>query len=169
MTASATTTTTTSPLSEKVTCRIREEEVIAAQKGWGNGIVEIGAAKDPIQAAKAHIDKFYAFDSSGVLFKPTLAAKVQFRTTKAAALSYFVGGEIAEDGGFALTPFVKVRWENEGIIIQQTTALAMGNYFFTNQQGDEIKVEFSFSYIKDDAGQLKITLHHSSVPYNPAQ
>lgn len=138
----------------------------AAQIAWGNGIIAIGAATNYQQAARAHLNQFYAFDTHTVLFKPTQASKVQFRGSKEAALSYFVGGCYEEDRGFALTPFIKVRWENSGIIIHQGTALAMGNYYFTNAQEQEIKVEFSFAYIKDAQGQLKIHLHHSSMPYH---
>jgi len=28
-------------------------------------------------------------------------------------------------------------------------------------------VEYSFGYIKDEDGNLKIALHHSSLPYSP--
>ena len=45
-------------------------------------------------------------------------------------------------------------------------AIAMGNYFFTDLQGNEAKVEYTFGY-KFIGGQLKIDLHHSSFPYNP--
>ena len=55
---------------------ITTEEVEAAQAAWGNGIVEIGKAEDPKQAAIAHIDKFYGFDMGSVLFKPTLASEI---------------------------------------------------------------------------------------------
>ena len=48
----------------------------------------------------------------------------------------------------------------------ETTALAMGNYFFTATKGDVIKVEYTFGYIKDGDGALRIILHHSSIPYS---
>ncbi|ESP94380.1 hypothetical protein [Pseudoalteromonas luteoviolacea] len=140
-------------------------EVEAAQKGWGEGIVKIGQAKDPRKAAIKHLDRFYAFDYGQVLFKPTLASVDQFRGTKKEALSYFVGQDLAEDKGFALAPYVKVRWENEGIITDGDSAISMGNYYFTNKKGEEIKVEYSFAYIKDKEGNVKINLHHSSLPF----
>ncbi len=146
---------------------ITTTEVEAAQKGWGEGIVKIGKAKDARKAALQHLDQFYGFDQGQVLFKPTLASVDQFRGTKKEALSYFIGQDLAEDKGFALAPYTKVRWENEGIITDGNTALAMGNYFFTDTSGKEVKVEFSFGYIKDEAGNLKINLHHSSVPFSP--
>ncbi len=144
---------------------INSKEVEAAQIAWGNGIVSIGKAKDPREAAIEHIDQFYGFDTGMVLFKPTLASADQFRGTKKEALSYFIGQDMAEDNGFALAPYVSVRWENEGIITDGDSALAMGNYYFTDKQGNETKVEYSFGYVKDENGDLKINLHHSSIPY----
>lgn len=148
---------------------ITKAEVEQAQIGWGNGIVEIGAAKDFRAAAIKHLEKFYAFGDETVLFKPTLASVDQFRGTQKEALSYFIGQDLAEDKGFALAPYTKVRWENEGIITDGDTAMAMGNYFFTKTNGQEVKVEFSFGYIKDEDGKLKINLHHSSMPFNPGK
>ena len=120
---------------------ISKSEVEAAQKGWGDGIVKIGQAKDARKAAIAHLDKFYAFDQGQVLFKPTLASVDQFRGSKKEALSYFIGQDLAEDKGFALAPYTNVRWENEGIITDGDSAMAMGNYFFTTTEGEEVKVE----------------------------
>ena len=145
---------------------ITTTEVEAAQRGWGEGIVKIGKAKDPRKAAVKHIDKFYAFDHGQVLFKPTLASADQFRGTKKEALSYFIGQDLAEDKGFALAPYTNVRWENEGIITDGDSALAMGNYFFTDKKGKEVKVEYSFGYVRDEEGNLKINLHHSSLPFS---
>lgn len=146
---------------------ITKAEVQAAQKGWGEGIVKIGKAANAKKAAMAHLEQFYAFDQGTVLFKPTLASVDQFRGTKKEALSYFIGHDLAEDHGFALAPYTKVRWENEGIIVDSDSAMAMGNYYFTKTTGEEVKAEFSFGYIKDDAGNLKINLHHSSMPFVP--
>ena len=145
---------------------ITTQEVEAAQQAWGNGIVTIGKAKDPKKAATYHIDKFYAFDHGTVLFKPTLASVDQFRGTKKEALSYFIGQDLAEDNGFALAPYTNVRWENEGIITDGDSAMAMGNYFFTKTDGDIVKVEYTFGYVKDEDGNLKINLHHSSLPFS---
>ena len=46
-------------------------------------------------------------------------------------------------------------------------ALAMGNYFFTSPEGDEVKVEYTFGYVLDEAGAVRINLHHSSMPAAP--
>ena len=153
---------------------ITAEDVTAAQQAWGEGIVAIGAVSteggDVTAAATDHINTFYAYeDGMEVLFKPTLASEDQFRETFDQALSYFIGTEGTEDGGFALAPYTAVRWENDGTIIdeEQDTAMAMGNYYFTGTDGNETKVEYSFGYERNDAGDLVIVLHHSSLPYSP--
>lgn len=148
---------------------ITAAEVEAAQKAWSDNIVRIGRIHteggDARTAAAEHIRKFYDYDNGPVLFKPTLAREDQFRGTFDEALSYFVGGSIKEDKGFAITPWTKVRWENEGTILKGDSAVAMGNYFFTNTKGEDVKVEYTFAYRKAADGSLKITLHHSSVPF----
>ena len=153
---------------------ITMSEVTAAQKAWGEGIVAIGAAfteKGDYRAlAGDHVRKFYNYtDGATVLFKPTLASEDQFRGDFEEALSYFVGTEGSEDKGFAIAPYTNVRWENEGTVISEdgSMAIAMGNYFFTGTDGNETKVEYSFGYTKDANGDLKIALHHSSLPFSP--
>ena len=113
------------------------------------------------------LDKLYAFEIGSVLFKPTKCAVEQFRPTKLQAISYFIAGEdraCEEDKGFAINPWTKVRFENAGFILEDKRAIAMGNYFFTDLDGNEAKVEYTFGYKAVD-GKLKIDLHHSSFPY----
>lgn len=154
---------------------ITAAEVEAAQQAWGEGIVAIGAVfteeGDYTARAQEHIDTHYAYgDDQTILFKPTLAAEDQFRETTEEALSYFVGTEGTEDGGFAIAPYTAVRWDNNGTVISDdgTMAVAMGNYFFTGTDGNETKVEYSFAYERDAEGDLDIVLHHSSLPFNPS-
>ncbi len=157
----------TSMVSKKT---ITEAEVTTAQKQWGECIVKIGKAdaKDAKAAASNCIDTLYAYDKGGVLFKPTKAAQKQSRMDKQEALSYFVMGNIAEDHGFALQPWSNVRFENAKTITDSDSAIAMGNYYFTDAKTNkEVKVEYTFGYIKDRNGKLKINLHHSSLPYAP--
>ena len=108
---------------------ITEMEVVAAQKAWSDGIIDIGAVMtaggDYKTRASSLLDSLYgAFP--GVLFKPTKAAAVPFRKTRAEALSYFVTGDVPEDGGFAITPWSKIEWANSGFIIGDSSATAMG-------------------------------------------
>ena len=151
---------------------ITKDEIIAAQQQWGEGIVKIGKAftdkGNYEEVARDHIATLYAYEQSPVLFKPTKAAQQQFRGTDAEALSYFVAtnGTCPEDKGFAIQPWTAVRFENTGFVSSGSTALAMGNYFFTDTNGDETKVEYSFGYMKDSQGKFRINLHHSSVPFS---
>ena len=54
---------------------ITEREVVEAQKAWGEGIIAIGKTYreggDYTAAAAAHINRFYGYDLSLVLFKPS--------------------------------------------------------------------------------------------------
>jgi hypothetical protein len=162
------------PTEAQLEC-ITEKEVIEAQKAWGEGIIKIGeiysANGDYRQAAIDHIDKFYAYDESLVLFKPTLASVEQFRPSFDGALSYFVGGNPSypEDKGFAITPWSDVRWQNAGITNNICNmAVAMGNYYFTPANGgEETKVEYTIGYIRDAEGDLKMAVHKSTIPYSP--
>ena len=150
---------------------ITKAEVENIQKVWGDGIVRIGQAftekANYEQVAIEHINQLYAYEQGPVLFKPTKAAKEQFRPDFAQALSYFVATNkaCAEDGGFAIQPWTKVRFENHDILLFDANAIAMGNYYFTDLDGQETKVEYTFGYIKDSENQLRICVHHSAIPY----
>ena len=145
-------------------------EVEEAQRAWGDGIVAISTAhssgEDFVGLAKNHIDTLYAYQISPVLFKPTMAAEQQFRSTFEEALSYFTAsnGVCPEDNGFAINGWTKVRFENQDMILNDANALVMGNYFFTSPEGNEVKAEFTFGYMRDSNGALRINVHHSSLP-----
>jgi hypothetical protein len=148
-----------------------EADVIAAQREWGQGIVDISrvhtSGGDSTARATRHINELYAYGMTDVMFKPTLAAEDQFRETFREALDYFVGKAGTEDSGFAIKGWTNVRWENNGIYTDSDSAMAMGNYFFTGADGSVTKVEYTFGYIVDNNGDLRINLHHSSLPYSP--
>ena len=151
---------------------ISRQEIIDAQDAWGKAIVAIGEAylngEDYQGLAVETLDQLYDYDEGIVLFKPTKASQKQFRLTEAEAISYFVGGVVPEDLGFALQPWSKVRFEDVGMLLNCDSAMAMGNYYFTDANtGEETKVEFTLGYRKDNNGKLVIELHHSSLPYNP--
>ena len=151
---------------------ITKEEVLSAQKQWSDGLLNIeklyAEDADYIQMAANYLSELYGFHMGEVLFKPTLASVQQFRLTKEAALSYFIGGNsnFNEDSGFALLGWKAVRFENIGIKIEGNIAIAMGNYFFLKEDNSEVKVEYTFVYKKDDSGKLYIILHDSHFPYN---
>ena len=148
------------------------QEIEKAQEKWGKGIVKIGELKDSLKECRMFtidfINKMYDYENGIVQFKPTKASDSQFRVDIKAALSYFIGSDsdFNEDKGFALKPWVKVDFENNSINIINNIAIAMGNYFFTDNDGGKTKVEYSFVYKKNDIGDLKIILHHSSLPYS---
>ena len=145
-------------------------EIIEAQELWAQNVIEIGDLytknKDYKSKANIFVKEFYAFDVGEVLFKPTLASEKQFRYTYDDALSYFIGGHISEDNGFALKPWKEINFGERKITILNEIALSMGNYFFHSVDGsDVVKVEFTFGYVKDKDNNLLINLHHSSMPY----
>tara|TARA_B100001287_G_scaffold267120_1_gene261838 strand:- start:24 stop:476 length:453 start_codon:yes stop_codon:yes gene_type:complete len=148
---------------------MREEDIINIQKQWASGIVKMGELsndRDSLESFTSDfLDKIYDFDNQ-VLFKPTKAANEQFRNSKSSAFSYFIAGdnrECQEDNGFALSNWTEIFFDNSNIIINEDIAIAMGNYTFKNEVS-KIKVEYSFVY-KNYGNEIKIILHHSSLPY----
>jgi hypothetical protein len=151
---------------------IIKNQILEAQKNWGNGIVKIGTLmnnnSDCIEFTTSFLNDMYDFKNGEILFKPTKASKEQFRSKFEMALSYFLGGDnsfCSEDDGFAMKPWVEVKFENSGFIIENDRAIAMGNYFFTSQDNLIVKVEYTFGY-KLRNGNLVIDLHHSSLPFS---
>ena len=148
---------------------MREEDIINIQKEWASGIVKMGELsndRDSLESFTSDfLDKIYDFDNQ-VLFKPTKAANEQFRNSKGSAYSYFIAGddrECQEDNGFALSNWTEILFDNSNIIINEDIAIAMGNYTFKNE-ASKIKVEYSFVY-KNYGNEIKVILHHSSLPY----
>ena len=151
---------------------ITKDQIHKAQKKWGDGIVKIGSLMNDqpacVKFTNSFLNNIYDFKNSDVLFKPTKVNKEQFRPKIEMALSYFLGGKnsfCSEDEGFALKPWVEVKFENFGFIIEENRALVMGNYFFTDTKGSTLKVEYTFGY-KLSNGKLLIDLHHSSLPFS---
>lgn len=151
---------------------ITEVDVFQAQQSWAEGIVAIGEAYaeggDYRAVAEELVDTLYAYGEGGALFKPTKASEQPFRLTGEQALSYFVSGMFEEDEGFALQPWSAVHFENARMLIGNNSATAMGNYYFTDADtGEDVRVEYTFGYIRDADGNLVINVHHSSLPYDP--
>ena len=151
---------------------ITKDQIHKAQKKWGDGIVKIGSLMNDqpacVKFTNSFLNNIYDFKNSDVLFKPTKVNKEQFRPKIEMALSYFLGGKnsfCSEDEGFALKPWVEVKFENFGFIIEENRALVMGNYFFTDTMGSTLKVEYTFGY-KLSNDKLVIDLHHSSLPFS---
>lgn len=159
-----------------VNTTVTEAEVIAAQQAWGEALVRIsqdheqGGLKKAKATAAAIIDAAYAYQMGPVLFKPTLTQAPQtFRLTREGALAYFVGDDarFPQDTGFALKGWRKVDIQNAGIHIHGDVATTMGKVTLTDRQGQQTTVDKTWQFKKDDAGKLRIVLHHSSLPYAP--
>ena len=158
---------------------ITYDEVNAAQQAWCDALVKIGKLKEEGGDYKAFasevLSSAYNYDNGKVFFKPTLAFGDQtFRNDKKGALSYFVGGDpdYPNDKGFALTPWVKARYDNagaknEGIQIYGSIAITMGNVWVTGKDGKEVMVEKTWVFKKGKDGKLKIIVHKSSLPFSP--
>ena len=144
--------------------------ILEYQNKWASGIVEIGKTKnnfkESVSVTKKFINELYDFENGNVQFKPTKASEKQFRNDFESALSYFIGNntDFSEDSGFALNPWVSVEFENDSLNVYDDIGIAMGNYFFIDQNGVKTKVEYSFVY-KKVGDSLKIILHHSSLPF----
>jgi len=161
---------------------VTEAEVHAAQKLWGEAIVAISkvyAEKgDFVAAAAEAAGKLYGYGHGNVLFKPTKATAHPFRPAAEDAMSYFVGAEAmsteaykGEDAGFAINGgrgWSNVVFRNHQIDLNGPVAHAMGEYVFTDAtSGDEVTVQYTFAYKRNVDGNVRICLHHSSVPYSP--
>ncbi len=156
---------------------ITYDEVNAAQQAWCDALVKIGQLKSEGGDYKAFAEQVlssaYNYDNGKVFFKPTLAFGDQtFRNTKKGALAYFIGGdpEYPNDKGFALTPWIKARYDNageknEGIQIYGSIAITMGNVWVTAKDGKEVMVDKTWVFKKGKDGKLKIIVHKSALPF----
>lgn len=154
---------------------ITDEMVINAQKAWAESLLKISKTHmdggDYKKVASEELDKGYNYANGIVLFKPTLTTGDQtFRMDKEGALAYFIGGNpgYKNDTGFALKGWVKYGIVNKGIILNGSTAISMGNIILTDKNGNEVVVDKTWGFKMNELGELKIILHHSSLPYKPA-
>ena len=167
---------TTSPVLADVIVdlAISEDQVLMAQKAWCDALINIskthtmqGQAAASALAEKV-IDSAYGYQLGVVLFKPTLTVNPQtFRTTREGALAYFVGGNPAypDDDGFALNGWTKCEIDNSAILIIGNSASTMGKVNLTDKNGNVTSVDKTWQFVKDDKGQLRIVLHHSSLEF----
>jgi len=155
---------------------ITSAEITALQVAWGEGLVAIATAfaegEDYATIAQGVLDTLYGYVDGIVLFKPTIASDVPFRFAEIQAASYFIGSSVGdaayeEDGqGFATNQWTDVRFCEDGkYIINGETALWMGSVYITNADGDVTRVEKSLGLYRDSDGDVRIQLHHSSLPF----
>lgn len=149
---------------------ITDEEIIALQGEWSKWVILIGEKfrlKEDYQTpTEIFVDTLYDYPNM-VLFKPTKASDIPYRYNREGAVSYMIGGLYEEDKGFALAPWASIEWTNAGILHYDKVSLAMGQYTFVNDTGIEVVAEFTIGCVKDQFGDLKIVLHHSSFHYVP--
>jgi hypothetical protein len=155
---------------------ITEKDISGAIESWGAGLIKVSQAYENGGFEKARdtadymLDKLYGFHLGPVLFKPTLSGGHQtFRQTKEGALSYFVGhnSDFPGDTGFGIKYWREVKPETAALFIDGTVAMWMGWVTFLDKNNQATKVDKSWGYKCDKDGELKIILHHSSLPYNP--
>ncbi|MEJ7139494.1 hypothetical protein [Amphibiibacter pelophylacis] len=161
-----------------VNLSITAAEVEQAQKNWGKALIQIsddyqsGGRAKATETAKKALDSAYGYKFGTVLFKPTLTHGEQtFRTTYDGALSYFVGGNPAypSDTGFALKGWKKYEYKNAAVFVNGNMALTTGHIILTDKDGKVTVVDKTWGFKKDDDGSMRIVLHHSSLPYQPAK
>jgi hypothetical protein len=155
---------------------ITEKMVLDAQKGWCNALVQINQTKekggDYKKVASDIIDAAYGYQWGAVLFKPTLTTGEQtFRMDREGAHAYFVGGnaKYKDDSGFALKGWQRCESKPRGIVLSGDTAISMGNVRMWDKNGSETVVDKTWGYRLDEKGNLRIILHHSSLPYKPTK
>jgi len=155
---------------------ITEAEIQEAQAAWGDGLVSISTAfnndEDYVSVAVAVLEDLYGYDYGPVLFKPTIASDVPFRFDWDGAASYFIGESapvtISEDGaGFATNVWTEVSFEDDWTyVINGETAIGMGTVVITTGDGEEVVVQKSMAWFRGTDGELRLQLHHSSVPFS---
>ena len=153
---------------------IVQHDILQALSDWGDGLIAISKAyedngQDAARlVAEQILDNLYGFELGPVLFKPTLSGGAQtFRSTKPGALSYFIGHdpEYPNDSGFGIKFWRSVEPETSATFIQNNVAMWMGWVSLTDKNNAVLKVDKTFGYTRDKIGNLKIVLHHSSLPF----
>ena len=67
---------------------------------------------------------------------------------------------------FCYKNWKSIKFENFKIVNYNDQLLSMGNYYFEDEKNEFLKVEYTFGFIKVSPDELRINLHHSSLPYN---
>ena len=143
---------------------INETDVKQFVDSWKQGVLDIKNVYDNKgnyqEQASKFLETHYLFETESVLFKPTLTREEIFRNSFDRALSYFIGGDIDEDKGFAIQGWKSIDTDQINILIEDQLIIAMGVLSF---KSDEVlKVAFTFM-LKESNSNLKIKVHHSSI------
>lgn len=151
---------------------ISRADALRAQLAWSEMVIEIGevvrAGGDYRSHARALLREVYDFDRGPVLLKPAFASGHPIRTEFEDIASYYVGGGVWEDEGFALKPWRKIRFGRQYASFGQGSATLMGSCFLTPARSAvETQLDFTMGFRRDPQGVARMTLHHSSAPFRP--
>ncbi|MFN3212630.1 MAG: hypothetical protein ACE37M_05985 [Henriciella sp.] len=137
-------------------------EVVTAQRAWAKYVTEQDVD---------NLLELYDFGTSDqpLLFKPTLTNVI--RLDRAGAKSYFIGGnpDFPHDHGFLKNGWKTVEFHSAAGPLPNAGGLSykdMGQYTFTNGDGNATRADYTFAYHKLD-GRVLISLHHSSLTWFP--
>jgi hypothetical protein len=75
--------------------------------------------------------------------------------------------EPPKDTGFALKHWRKYEIQNAALFMDGDVAISMGNVRITDRDGNVTVVDKTWGWKRGTDGNLRIVLHHSSLPYNP--
>ena len=143
---------------------INETDVKLFVDSWKQGVLDIRNVYDNKgdyqEQARRFLKTHYLFETESVLFKPTLTNEEIFRNSFDRALSYFIGGDIDEDKGFAIQEWKSIETDQINILIEDGLIIAMGVLSF--QTNEVLEVAFTF-ILKESNSNLKIKVHHSSL------
>jgi hypothetical protein len=145
----------------------KQAKVLEFLKSWTDDVISIGKTYqgdgDFQEEAEFFLNTHYAFSENEVLFKPTFTKDVIFRHSFNQALSYFVGGSISEDIGFAIRPWKKIELHDQpNLIIEGDVVVVMGALDFYHFES-EVSSLVAFTFVlKEFEGRFKIIVHHSS-------
>tara|TARA_B100001093_G_scaffold205375_1_gene197446 strand:- start:581 stop:1171 length:591 start_codon:yes stop_codon:yes gene_type:complete len=155
------------------------KEVLAAQKGWCDGLLAINEAyqKGGYNAAKSKaedvIDAAYAYQFGPVAFKPTYTrGEETFRQDRAGAIAYFVGPDptikrFGKDQGFATyRNWTSCKIVDDVVQLFGQTANTMGFVEIVDAKGGVARPEKTWTFWKPKDGSIRIVLHHSSAPFD---
>ena len=158
------------------TLAITQADVARIQKSWCQSFLGIGAAfrSSGITQARALAEEFvdtaYGYGRGPVAFKPTFASGSHtFRPTREGAIAYFVGGNsrYPNDRGSALKPWASCSVSNHSIQIHGSYAAVMGQMTLVDQSGVAITLDQTWGFLLQKPGDIRIVLHHSSLPFQP--
>ena len=126
-----------------------------AQQAWGDGIVAIAKAHSDggdYEAVPEIMSKHCTPTGWETSCSSQRSPLLNFRPTFDEALSYFVASNNAcpEDKASPSRDGQMSDLKDAGVILRETTALAMRSTFSQHLLRDEVKVEYTFGYVLDE-------------------